>query len=73
MMLTTMKAQAASATWGHSPKAGDTGSNRLANMTRDPDLLAVTLIALVGLFIATCLIHFVPIPAEVATFLTQVS
>jgi hypothetical protein len=54
-------------------KNDSTKVNRLRDMISDPDLLAVVLFTLVGLLITICLIHFLPLPADVIAFIAQTS
>jgi hypothetical protein len=47
------------------------GSNWLLDITREPDLLAVSLFVLVGLLIAVCLAHFIPVSADMVATISS--
>jgi hypothetical protein len=72
-MPTLVKYRKAPVAWDFQSRAAATRLDRLAAITREPDLLAIALFSLVGLLVAICLVRFLPLPLDVAAYLTQVS
>jgi hypothetical protein len=72
-MPTLVKYRKAPVAWDLQSCAGETRLGRIAAITREPDLLAIALFSLVALLIAICLVRFLPLPLDAATYLTQVS
>jgi hypothetical protein len=72
-MPTFVKYRKAPVAWDFQSDTTETRLNRIVAITREPDLLAIALFALVALLIAICLVRFLPLPFDAATFLVQVS
>lgn len=70
-MPTTVKYRAVALGEASPSKTAATGWSRLLAFTQNPDLLAVTLFSLIGLFIAICLVRFLPLPTDMAAVFAQ--
>jgi hypothetical protein len=72
-MPTFVKYRRVPVAWDLQSEAAETKLDRLVAITRERDFLAIALFSLVGLLIAICLVRFLPLPLDAATYLAQVS
>jgi len=70
-MPTIVKYRTAPIAWESQSENSSTRSSFPLAITREPDLLAIILLSLVALWIAICLVRFLPLSVDAAAFLAS--